>query len=65
MESFPESYAKKTTRFQYERGIKLSLEFYGKSIEEILAERKDDLTPRPNETMVEAKQRSNRFSRSC
>jgi hypothetical protein len=63
MESFLESYAKKTTRFQYERGIKLFLEFYGKSIDEILAERKDDLTPRPNETMVEAKQRSNRYEK--
>jgi len=63
MESFLESYAKKTTRFQYERGIKLFLEFYGKSIDEILTERKDDLTPRPNETMVEAKQRSNRYEK--
>ena len=52
MESFLESYAKKTTRFQYERGIRFFLEFYGKSIDETLAEQKDDLTPRSNETML-------------
>ena len=42
----------------YRRGIELFCEWYGKDVDTILEERKDDLTPRPNESFVDAKQRA-------
>lgn len=47
----------------YRRGIELFCQWYGKDVETILEERKDDLTPRPNESFVEAKQRASRYEK--
>jgi len=41
----------------FKRGLNLFVDWYGKSVDEILAERKDDLTLRPNESLIDAKQR--------
>jgi len=63
MEAFLNSYSRKSTMRMYRRGLQLFAEWYDKDIEAILQERKDDLTPRPNESLVEAKQRADRFER--
>lgn len=52
MEAFLNGYPKKNTKRLYKRGIDKFTEWYGKSVDEILDERKDDLTPRPNENVV-------------
>jgi len=62
MEAFLNS-RKSSIRRSYVRGLELFSEFYGKSIKEILEERKDDVTPRPNESIVDAKFRADRFQR--
>ncbi|MGA3289442.1 MAG: hypothetical protein ABSD42_04295 [Candidatus Bathyarchaeia archaeon] len=63
MEAYLESYPKKETRRLYKRGIELFVSWYGKSVDKILAERKDDLTPRANESLIDAKQRANRYEK--
>jgi len=63
MAEFLDSFSKKSTRRMYKRGIELFCEWYDKNVEAILRERKDDLTPRPNETLVEAKQRASRYEK--
>lgn len=47
----------------YKRGLNLFCEFYGKDVDTILLERKDDLTPRPNENFVDSRQRSSRYEK--
>lgn len=51
------------TKRVYERGLDLFVEYYQKPIETILAERKEDLTPRPNENLIEQKQRAQRYEK--
>lgn len=63
MEAFIDSLSTKSTRATYKRGVELFSVFYGKTVDMILAERKDDLTPRTNENMIEAKQRANRYEK--
>jgi len=63
MQEFLDSFSKKSTRRMYKRGIELFCEWYGKDVETILKERKYDLTPRPNETLVDAKQRASRYEK--
>ena len=63
MEAFLDSYSRKSTMRMYRRGLQLFSEWYQKDIETILRERKDDLTPRPDESLVDAKQRADRFER--
>jgi len=60
MEKFLDSLSKGTKK-SYRRGLELFLEFYRKDVDTILAERKDDLTPRPNENLVDAKNRASRY----
>jgi hypothetical protein len=60
MEKFLDSLSKGTMK-SYRRGLELFIKFYGKDVETILAERKDDLTPRPNENLVDAKNRASRY----
>ena len=60
MEKFLDSLSKGTMK-SYRRGLELLIEFYGKDVETILAERKDDLTSRPNENLVDAKNRASRY----
>lgn len=59
MEKFLDSLSKGTKK-SYCRGLELFIKFYGKDVETILTERKDDLTPRPNENLVNAKNRASR-----
>ena len=47
----------------YKRGLDLFCEFYGKDVDTILKERKDDLTPRPDETFVDTRQRTGRYEK--
>lgn len=47
----------------YKRGIELFCEWYGKDVDTILEERKDDLTPKANESLVDAKQRASRYEK--
>lgn len=63
MAEFLDSFSKKSTRRMYKRGIELFCEWYGKDVETILNERKDDLTPKPNETLVDSKQRASRYEK--
>lgn len=63
VEAFLDSYSRKSTMRMYRRGPQLFSEWYQRNIETILQERKDDLTPRPNESLVDAKQRADRFER--
>jgi hypothetical protein len=60
MEKFLDSLSKGTKK-SYRRGLELFIQFYGKDAETILSERKDDLTPRPNENLVDAKNRASRY----
>jgi len=60
MEKFLGSLSKGTMK-SYRRGLELFIQFYGKDVDTILAERKDDLTPRPNENLVDAKNRASRY----
>jgi len=53
----------KSTANNYRRGLTLFTQWYGKDIETILAERKDDLTPRASESLIDAKQRAQRFEK--
>ena len=54
---------KSSVRKLYHRGINLFSEWYGKSVKEILEERKADVTAKPNESIVDCKFRSDRFQR--
>jgi len=63
MQEFLDSFGKKSTTRMYRRGIELFCEWYGKDVETILKERKDDLTPRPSESFVDAKQRASRYEK--
>jgi len=63
MEAFLDSLRKKTAKNTYKRGIDLFVTFYGKDIDAILEERKGDLTPRPNESLVDVKQRADRYEK--
>jgi len=60
MEKFLDSLSKGTKK-SYRRGLELFIEFYGKDVNAILEERKDDLTPRPDENLVDAKNRASRY----
>lgn len=62
-QEFLGSVAKKSTYKSYKGGLKLFKEWYGKTAEEILEERKDDLTQRVGENLVEYRQRAARFGR--
>ena len=63
MAEFLDSFSKKSTMRMYKRGIDLFCEWYGKDVETILQERRDDLTPRPSENFVDAKQRASRYEK--
>jgi len=60
---FLDSISNKHTKKEYRYGIKKFRDWFGKTPEEILEMRKDDLTPRPNENIIEAKHRAKRFEK--
>ena len=62
METFLSS-VRKSTANSWRRGITLFTEWYGKSVDTLLQERKDDLTPRPEENFIDQKNRADRFER--
>jgi site-specific recombinase XerD len=63
MTEFLDSYSNKSTRRMYRRGLELFCKWYGKDVDTILKERKDDLTPRPDESFVDTKQRASRYEK--
>jgi len=62
-EEFLETIQNPSTRKGYRQGIKKFIEYYGKTAEEILNQRKNDLIPRTGEDIVEHRNRSARFSK--
>jgi hypothetical protein len=63
LKGFLDSLSSKNTRDIYQRGIQKFCEWSGKTVDQILEERKADLTPKPNEDLITAKQRANRFEK--
>jgi len=64
LQEFLDSVSNKSTKKEYRWGIKLFCEWYGKSAEEILKERQEDLTQKPGENLIEFRNRSARFSKT-
>ncbi len=63
VQEFLDSVGNRHTKKEYKYGIKKFRDWFNKTPEEILEIRKDDLTPRPNENIIEAKHRAKRFER--
>jgi len=63
VKEFLDSINNKHTKKEYRYGIKKFSDWFDKTAEEILQIRKDDLTPRPDENIIEAKHRAKRFER--
>ena len=63
VEEFLETIQNPSTRKGYRQGIKKFIEYYGKTAEEILNQRKNDLIPREGEDLVDNRNRSARFSK--
>jgi len=63
VKDFLDSISNRHTKKEYRYGIKKFCDWFEKLPEEILEMRKDDLTPRPNENIIEAKHRAKRFER--
>jgi len=61
VEEFLDSISNNHTRKEYRYGIKKFCDWFDKTPEEILEMRKDDLTPRPEENIIERKHRAKRF----
>jgi len=62
-EEFLDTIQNPSTRKGYRLGIKKFREYYGKTVKEILNQRKDDLTQKPGENLIEYKNRAVRFSK--
>ncbi|MDH5266339.1 MAG: tyrosine-type recombinase/integrase [Candidatus Bathyarchaeota archaeon] len=63
VQEFLDSVQNPNTKKGYRHGIKKFCEWYGKSAEEILEMRKDDLTQRAGENLIEYKNRAARFGK--
>ena len=63
VEEFLDTIQNPSTRKGYRQGIKKFREYYGKTAEEILNQRKDDLTQKTGENLIEYKNRAVRFSK--
>jgi integrase len=63
VKEFLDSVINSNTRKGYRVGIKKFHEWFGKSPREILQSRKDDLTQRPDEDLIEYRNRAARFER--
>jgi integrase len=63
VQEFLDSLHSKGTKKIYKMGLKKFLEWYGKSTEEVLKERKDDLTQRPNEDFVTYRNRASNYAK--
>ncbi len=60
---FLDSVSNPNTKKEYRHGIKKFCEWFGKSAEEILELRKDDLSQRTGENLIEYKNRASRFEK--
>jgi integrase len=63
VKEFLDSVSNPNTKKEYRHGIKKFYEWYGKSAEEILELRKDDLTQRTDENLIEYRNRAARFEK--
>jgi len=63
VEEFLDTIQNPSTRKGYRQGIKKFREYYGKTAKEILNQRKDDLTQKTGENLIEYKNRAVRFSK--
>ena len=63
VQEFLDTVQNPNTKKEYRYGIKKFCEFYRKSAEEILDKRKDDLTQKAGENLIEYKNRSARFEK--
>lgn len=63
LQQFLDSVHNPNTKKGYKHGIKKFYEWYGKTAEEILEIRKDDLTQREGENLIEYKNRASRFAK--
>jgi hypothetical protein len=64
VQEFLDSLPSKGTKKVYKSGLKKFLEWYGKSAEQVLQERKDDLTQRPNEDLVTYRNRASNYAKT-
>ena len=62
-QEFLDSLPSKGTRKVYKYGLNKFLEWYGKTAKEVLEERKDNLTQRPNEDIVTYRNRAANYER--
>lgn len=63
VKEFLDSISNIHTKKEYRYGIKKFVDWFQKTPEEILEMRKDDLTPRSDEGIIESKSRANRFEK--
>lgn len=63
VEEFLDTIQNPSTKKGYRQGIKKFCEYYKKTAEEILNQRKDDLTQKTGENLIEYKNRAARFSK--
>jgi len=63
VQEFLDSVSNPNTKKEYRHGVKKFSEWYGKSTEEILELRKDDLTQKPQENLIEYRNRAARFEK--
>jgi integrase len=63
VQEFLDSLPSKGTRKIYKSGLKKFLDWYGKSAEEVLKERKDDLTQRADEDLVTYRNRASNYAK--
>jgi len=63
LQEFLDSVQNRNTKKGYRHGLKKFCEWFGKSAEEILEMRKDDLTQRARENLIEFKNRAARFAK--
>jgi len=61
VEQFLARFSNPNTVRQYKRGIEAFTQWLQKDVDAILAERKEDLTPKPNESPIEAMQRADKY----
>jgi integrase len=63
VQEFLDSLPSKGTKKVYKYGLNKFLEWYGKTANEVLEERKEDLTQRPNEDIVTYRNRSSNYEK--
>ena len=63
VKQFLDSVTNPNTRKSYRRGLDLFVEWYGKNAEQTLLDRKDDLTQRQGEDLIDFKNRASRLER--